>query len=80
VREIIAALLRSRGYTHDDGRDPYDLYWSGPTLGIRPILVCVAHEMNRDMGEPTPGWDTYTVSVARRSSVVPHDEYEHSDG
>lgn len=67
MRDILAALLRSRGYVHDDERDPQDLHWYGPQLGVRPILSCLAHEMNRDMlrgGGKTPGWNTYEVSVA----------------
>lgn len=64
MRDILAALLRARGYTHDDESDPYDQYWQGPA-GIRPLLVCIAHEMNRDLNRSTPGWDTYEVSVAR---------------
>lgn len=73
MRDIIAALLRSRGYTHDDEADPRDLHWYSDTLGVRPMLVCVAHEMNRDAaaaGITASGWDTYDVSVA-----VPFDEY-----
>lgn len=67
MRDILAALLRSRGYTHDDETDPRDMYWYGDHLGVRPMLVCVSHEMNRDAaarGEKAVGWDTYDVSVA----------------
>lgn len=48
MRDILAALLRSRGYTHDDERDPNDLFWSSPTLGVRTLVVCIQHEINRD--------------------------------
>lgn len=64
MRDILAALLRSRGYTHDDAADPYDMHWYGPALGVRPLLACVAHEINRDSTFPVPGWDTYPVSIA----------------
>jgi hypothetical protein len=46
MRDILAALLRSRGYTHNE--DESDDYWYGPTLGVRPLMVCVQHEINRD--------------------------------
>lgn len=72
MRDIIAALLRSRGYTHNDGADPDDLNWFSPELGFRPLLTCVAHEMNRDLRGPTLGWNTYEVSVASRRAV--HDQ------
>jgi hypothetical protein len=65
VWDIIAALLRSRGYTHDDEADSRDLYWYGPNLGVRPMLACVAHEINSDAPfEYTTGWDHYDVAIA----------------
>ena len=64
MRDILAALLRSRGYTHDDERDPDDMFWLSDKLGVRPMLVCVAYEMDCDHGGTTPGWNTYPVSTA----------------
>lgn len=66
MRDILAALLRSRGYEHNDVGDPSDMYWVHAKLGVRPLLACIAHEMNCDLSTGTEGWDTYPVSVARR--------------
>lgn len=49
MRDILAALLRSRGYTHDDRYS--DDYWGHPDLGTRPLLVCVEFEMRRDRAD-----------------------------
>lgn len=48
MRDILAALLRDRGYIHDDERDPEDAYWYGPTLGVRTMVVAIEWEMARD--------------------------------
>ena len=68
MRDAVAALLRLRGYTHDDESDPHDLYWYGDTLGVRPMLMCVAHEFNRDLaaaGGPGSSYaDRYEVAIA----------------
>jgi len=63
MRDILAALLRSRGYTHDDANDPDDMFWGHSNLGVRPLLACVAYEMNVDHGHPVYGWNTYQVST-----------------
>jgi hypothetical protein len=71
MRDILAALLRNAGYTHNDETDPYDLYWYSPKLGVRAMLVCIAHEMNLTKANSdnssgfTTGYDTYDVSIAR---------------
>jgi hypothetical protein len=65
MRDTLAALLRARGYRHDDVTDPYDMHWFSDRLGVRPLLACVAYEMSCEAGETTPGWDTYDVSIAR---------------
>ena len=64
MRDILAALLRARGYTHDDQTDPYDLYWRSDDTGARPMLQCVAYEISRETGHPVEGWDHYDVAVA----------------
>jgi len=46
MRDILAALLRDRGYTHNE--DDSDDYWYGPTLGVRPLMVCVQWELDRE--------------------------------
>lgn len=74
MRDVLAALLRMRGYTHDDS-DVDDMYWSGPDLGVRPMLECVAYEMNRDIpNDPSvaPGFTTYEVTVVSRRSYKDH--------
>lgn len=65
MRDILAALLRSRGYVHDDQADPQDMKWVHHDLGVRPLLSCVAWEINRDgaYGEQVAGWNTYEVST-----------------
>jgi hypothetical protein len=68
IRDLIAAFLRSRGYSHDDSRDMRDLHWDGPRTGVRPMLACLAHEMNTELaavvdGEGVSGWDRYEVSL-----------------
>lgn len=68
MRDILAALLRSRGYIHNDEADPRDLPWFSPQVGYRPLLACVAHEISREIENPSPDWDTYEVSIARRWS------------
>lgn len=71
MRDIIAALLRSRGYIHDDALDPRDLYWYGPKLGVRPMLVCVAYEINCDAPFTTAaGWERYEVAIAYPPAVA----------
>lgn len=69
MRDILAALLRSRGYTHDDAADPEDMRWHRSDVGVRPILVCVAYEMSADSEAAVPGWNTYPVSVAVPAQV-----------
>lgn len=67
MRDAIAALLVMRGYTHD-ASDEHDLYWYGDTLGVRPMLACVAHEMNRDLASGDKPFcsyaDRYEVAIA----------------
>lgn len=71
-RDVIAALLRDRGYSHDDVADPEDMYWICPGGGpIRPIMSCVAFEVGKGDGTPVAGWNTYPVSVA-----VPVKDYD----
>lgn len=73
MRDILAALLRSRGYTHDDAADPYDLNWFGPKIGVRPMLACVAYEVSCETPVAVAFWDSYEVSVAHapRGVAVP---------
>ena len=64
TRELVAAWLRARGYTHDDDTDPRDFYWRHPHGLFRPMLSCLATEIDRDSGATTMrGWDTYPVAV-----------------
>jgi hypothetical protein len=74
TRDLIAAYLRGRGWTHSDEVDWYDAVWchakdsSIYTGWHGPMFQALAIEMDKDkaaMGRMTPGWDRYTVSVAR---------------
>lgn len=72
MREIIAALLRSRGWEHDDATDPADMFWRHQRVGVRPILVAVADEMNQDHAGEGPIFvfvEPYTVQTAYRAPI-----------
>lgn len=74
TRDLIAAYLRGRGWTHNDQTDWFDQVWhhandrSIHDHWVGPMFQALAVEMDKDksaMGRQTPGWDRYTISVAR---------------
>jgi hypothetical protein len=63
MRDVLAALLRSRGWEHDDTTDPADLFWSHPKAGVRPMMVALCEERNESYGTDANGYYTTEIRV-----------------
>jgi hypothetical protein len=64
MRDIIAALLRDKGWTHDDESDPADMHWHhSEDGGARHILVAVSVQMGRDLAAEHPAVGGYYTPV-----------------
>lgn len=74
MRDILAALLRDRGYTHDE--DSTDDYWYHPSLGVRPLMVCVQWEIDRDYSRAMTAPDRVEFTEAFRAAVSGLDEQQ----